>query len=579
MTASGLPEISARCLPSQINISDRPRTTQTEVPVYATEDFVDLLRGMEKHCAESKARVLLQSLRQPPVGKENNKKEIQLSYYPQDPSVGGPEITTIPAEGVTAGPDNSRIDTQADVKPDENGDFIAPPESPDFVSVQTFACSNRAMSTVQGYLGRKIYWLLGKAIILNPDRGETPNAFYDRDSGTINFFHFRDKKTGGIIFTGNSMEIVAHETGHALLDSLKPHYLDWTRESMAIHEAFGDVTGMLTSLQNKGVTDTFLRETGGDFRKENVIARMGEQMGLGLYARPYTKLAINSFTYSDPLSLPEKPPPGELGGESHSFSQVLVGAVYDIMEGIFTLHRSEGLPPEEALAAARDAVGELFYKGVDCAPQWNPKYRGIALGMLNADEKAEKGKYRDILLTVFRKRKILKDTDMKGMNEISGRTMQCASLETRDIKNCITVNRFSLGVPPGTRIIIGSLRQDLSGNETRDITFSKDITLEGPEYGPFSGASLEMMGGITLSKGTGRDVHILAQSHLCSENAKSLRKEMKEHIKGNRIKLFDKTFSGKPSLEDLLDENGKPYIGYAVWEKGRMKIVRSPVIA
>ncbi|GEM_PF-1081631 len=505
-------------------------------------------------------------------------KEVQLSYYPQDPSVGEPEITNISADGVTPGPDNSRIDTQADVKPDDNGNFILSPEDPGFIDVQTFACANGTIQNVQTYLGRKIYWIFGKPIMLFPDAGEAANAYYERDGGSLNFFHFKDKKTGVIIFTGNSLEIVSHETGHALLDGLKPYYLDWTRESMAIHEVFGDVTGMLTSLQNKGIVDMFLRETGGDFRKENVIARMGEQMGLGLYGRPYTKLAINSFTYTDPISLPEHPPAGELGGEPHSFAQLLVGTVYDIMEGIFNINRSSGMPPDEALMKMRDTVGKLFYKGVDFATQWKPRYRDIAIGMLKADEMGENGKYRNLLLDIFKKRKILKDTDIRDDFELSKSRAPLVTLDSKDILNYIGKYGTNMGIPDDVRITMETSRKYEDGSEIRDVTFTRDILLTGPEYGKFSGSILDMKGGISLMMGKGKDIRVLSQSQVRENDVDCIKKELRGYIRENRIKFYDSSFKGKPGKEDLFDDKGRPYIGYTTWENGRMKIERSPII-
>jgi hypothetical protein len=41
------------------------------------------------------------------------------------------------------------------------------------------------------------------------------NAYYNKKDGTLNFFHFKDKKTGQTIHTGKSFDIGSHETGHA----------------------------------------------------------------------------------------------------------------------------------------------------------------------------------------------------------------------------------------------------------------------------------------------------------------------------------------------------------------------------
>ncbi len=87
--------------------------------------------------------------------------DILISYYPQDSTVSEPVLTKIPVEGITPGPDNSRFDTLADVKPDEKGNFIFSPGSPDFLPAHTFAVTNKTINMIQKSLGRKIYWITG----------------------------------------------------------------------------------------------------------------------------------------------------------------------------------------------------------------------------------------------------------------------------------------------------------------------------------------------------------------------------------------------------------------------------------
>ena len=58
-----------------------------------------------------------------------------------------------------------------------------------------------------------------------------------------------------------------------------------------------------------------IEQTGGDLRKSNVIANMGEHLALSIYklagpnkmrARNYIRSAINDFKYQDPKTLPKK---------------------------------------------------------------------------------------------------------------------------------------------------------------------------------------------------------------------------------------------------------------------------------
>jgi hypothetical protein len=59
---------------------------------------------------------------------------------------------------------------------------------------------------------------VGAALPILLDQGVDLNAFYDRHA--LNFFH--DTVGGRTVFSDESPDIVCHEEGHAVLDSVKP---------------------------------------------------------------------------------------------------------------------------------------------------------------------------------------------------------------------------------------------------------------------------------------------------------------------------------------------------------------------
>ena len=81
----------------------------------------------------------------------------------------------------------------------------------------------------------------------------------------LSFFHdvVRDATNGRqvTVFSGESPDVVAHELGHAVLDSLKPALFELASiEAAAFHESFGDMSAILTALQLPSVRQTSSRK-------------------------------------------------------------------------------------------------------------------------------------------------------------------------------------------------------------------------------------------------------------------------------------------------------------------------------
>src|SRR5262249_34423159 len=71
------------------------------------------------------------------------------------------------------------------------------------------------------------------------------NAFYSKRDEALLFGYFAGPK--GTIFTCLSHDIIAHETTHALLDGLRPRYLEPSSpHQAAFHEGFADVVALLS---------------------------------------------------------------------------------------------------------------------------------------------------------------------------------------------------------------------------------------------------------------------------------------------------------------------------------------------
>jgi len=248
-----------------------------------------------------------------------------------------------------------------------------------------------------------------------PKAGQDLNAYYDRRK--LCFFYYGHKRLNGTVFTAESSDIVAHELGHALLDTYRPD--TWSAASLEVwsfHEAFADLTAVLNIMSYEVVLKKAIAQTGGNLRKPNVISNLAEQVGNAIFkfspknsgrSSNCLRSAVNNFNYVNPGSLPKNAPHNKLAAECHSFGRVFLGAYYDIMVGIYEKHVSEGMNPLKALKRARVSLGKRALQAVLHAGLNVRFYESMAKTMLWADKNHFAGAYQDIMHKVFVDRKLI----------------------------------------------------------------------------------------------------------------------------------------------------------------------------
>jgi hypothetical protein len=242
----------------------------------------------------------------------------------------------------------------------------------------------------------------------------TLNAFYARDTG-LNFFH--DLVSQTTIFSGESPDVVCHELGHAILDAVKPELFDaMSLEIAAFHEAFGDISSILSALQLPSVREAVLRQTGGVLNSNSRLSQLARQLGWGLRGKfgpgaadpDCLRNAANAFFYQDPSALPPTAPSSQLSSEPHSFSRVFSGAFLDLLAAMF----QSGPQPRDgnSLQQVAGAAGQLLIEGVRLAAVGSGYYSQVAAGMLQADQTLNGGRNSAALSSSFVRRGILSPT-------------------------------------------------------------------------------------------------------------------------------------------------------------------------
>lgn len=288
-------------------------------------------------------------------------------------------------------------------------------QSAEYQSANCFVTIANTLSHFTEMNGSTIPNWPGTAVLpVIPRAGSDLNAFYNRKS--LQFFYARDPRIG-TIFTADSSDIVAHELGHAILDTFRPDF--WSAMSLEVasfHESFADFVAMMHIMLYDEALTHAINETGGDMRKSNVISRLSEQFGVAIYkltngeagrSSDCLRNAVNSFNYVNPGSLPEDAPNDQLAAECHSFGRIFLGAFYDILVMIYEDVRATGADQIVALKQARDILSRYTIKAIQNVPLNSNLMIGMAKTLLWADVTLNDRKYHDRMQAIFSSRNLV----------------------------------------------------------------------------------------------------------------------------------------------------------------------------
>ena len=303
-----------------------------------------------------------------------------------------------------------RDDANYKLNPNADGNFVYPKDHDSYTGSNVVGAAAKTVNKYNQVLGeltgKKIEWAFGEdQLLVSPETGEWPNAFYARQMKGIHFFDVKDTSTG------NSGEVVSHEAGHAILDALRPNYLGGTgAETGAFHEAFGDALAMLMTLGNEQAVDKIVAQTdGGDLStKRNALSDMGEGFGAAVGMTGGIRTSFNNFTWKDPATLPERGSDTELGHEVHDFSRLWSGAFYDVLDGIADANREAGMAPKEALMAAGEEGWKLLVGQMEASSAGSEtNFKRMAQNMMAGDLKFNGGQRQDLIRNVMVKRELM----------------------------------------------------------------------------------------------------------------------------------------------------------------------------
>ncbi len=356
-------------------------------------------------------------------------------------------------------------------------------------------------------MGRSAPWAFeGNRLILVPHAGETRNAYYDRNSKSIQFYYFHSN--GKKVYTCLSHDIIAHETGHAMLDGLRPLYLENSSlQTAAFHEFIADLTAILSALLNNELRWEVAKESEGDLAKDEIISSLAEEFGYYSYGRPYLRTAQDQRSIADVQE--DKSP--------YEWSQVLTGAMFDILKEIMAIRkttpRSDGRMPKikEALMNATNRFRRVAFQPLDYLPPVDVQFDDYVRAVLRADEivdPLDEYGYRAAMETIFKKRGFNLDVDDSPERlGLYAYDIDRLSRSKTDAYHFINENRRQLCIPMEQDISVVDLYRTAKtvmggGKLPREIVIQymwrEDVELKGTKFGALEGEYVPLLCGGTL---------------------------------------------------------------------------------
>jgi hypothetical protein len=390
-----------------------------------------------------------------------NEVVYRIPFEPVDPGPVGKylEVTDYdPASGCWYEPVNlaaEEISSQNGLPPSEG--------NPQFHQQFVYTVAMNTIRHFERALGRKIVWApqIRKPQGRNVERRDVrwpreyvprlriyphalreANAYYDPRKAALLFGYFTAANQiqganypGGLVFTCLSPDIVAHETTHAILDSIHHRYIEDTNVDVpAFHEGFADIVALLERFTFGELVENQLFASGGRLDRYTVLGELATQFGEALAGN---RGALRSMIgrWENDEWVPLRPDPSDYATkvEPHERGGVLVATVFDAFQRIYTFRTRDllriatngtGILPEGSISSdlvhrlageASEIAEHLLHvciRALDYCPPNDIGFGDYLRALITADldiAPEDENGYRLALIEAFRARGIFPD--------------------------------------------------------------------------------------------------------------------------------------------------------------------------
>jgi hypothetical protein len=240
-------------------------------------------------------------------------------------------------------------------------------------------------------LGRAVTWGFdGPQLLILPRAGRGANAYYQRESRSLQFFVFDSEGTD--IYVGLSRDVVAHETAHAIIDGLAPDlYHSVTPQGLAMHEGMADITAALIALSSGRLRDTELTRTGGHVGQPTAFSNVAEEFGQARdpgHQAEALRTLVNDKTL-DPADTANY----VSSRRAHVLCDVLTGALWKLFLAVYddrlATELAAGTDQKEAearsLGIAPERFGATVLRALDYLPPGELTFADMGRSILASD--------------------------------------------------------------------------------------------------------------------------------------------------------------------------------------------------
>ena len=344
---------------------------------------------------------------------------------------------------------------------------LDPTESdPRFHQQMVYAVASETLERFEAALGRRLHWRypLGpdkkpvarrrNRLYLFPHAMVQANAFYDPDTHGILFGYFRAGDVEGAqvlpgqtIFTCLSHDIIAHETTHAVVDGIRPGFMEPTNVDVpAFHEAFADLAALFRHFSHREVLLDTLQRTGGMLYQSTlradvpgaaptapaeIEAQVTPDNPLIELARQFGQVSGLHSGLRSALGTPQDPHAIMSTTEPHARGAILVAAVFDAYFSVYVQQTADLFrtfragggsanpvelpgPLANLLAIKASRTAELFFsvcaRALDYCPPIDITFGDFLRALITADldlYPSDSYNVRDAVMQAFRARGIL----------------------------------------------------------------------------------------------------------------------------------------------------------------------------